>query len=61
MGRAVVVRALEGGGDLDRFIAEHGLAAAGDVLLVANAGAYGRSMASSYNLRQPPEEIVLPA
>jgi len=32
----------------------------GDVLLVANAGAYGRSMASSYNLRQPPEEIVLP-
>ena len=24
----------------------------GDVLLVANAGAYGRSMASSYNLRQ---------
>jgi diaminopimelate decarboxylase/aspartate kinase len=32
----------------------------GDVLLIANAGAYGRSMASSYNLRQPPEEIVLP-
>ena len=31
----------------------------GDVLLVANAGAYGRSMASSYNLRAPPEEIVL--
>lgn len=31
----------------------------GDVLLVANAGAYGRSMASSYNLRLPPEEIVL--
>jgi diaminopimelate decarboxylase/aspartate kinase len=31
----------------------------GDVLLVANAGAYGRAMASSYNLRQPPEEIVL--
>ena len=31
----------------------------GDVLLVANAGAYGRSMASSYNLREPPEEIVL--
>jgi diaminopimelate decarboxylase len=26
---------------------------------VANAGAYGRAMASSYNLRQPPEEIVL--
>jgi bifunctional diaminopimelate decarboxylase / aspartate kinase len=33
----------------------------GDVLLIANAGAYGRSMASSYNLRQPPEEIILPA
>lgn len=31
----------------------------GDVLLVANAGAYGRAMASQYNLRQPPEEIVL--
>jgi len=33
----------------------------GDVLLIANAGAYGRSMASSYNLRHPPEEIVLGA
>jgi diaminopimelate decarboxylase/aspartate kinase len=32
----------------------------GDVLLIANTGAYGRSMASSYNLRQPPEEIILP-
>ena len=31
----------------------------GDVLLIANAGAYGRSMASSYNLREPPAEIVL--
>ncbi len=31
----------------------------GDVLLVANVGAYGRSMASNYNLRQPPEEILL--
>ncbi|MET0280460.1 MAG: bifunctional aspartate kinase/diaminopimelate decarboxylase [Steroidobacteraceae bacterium] len=31
----------------------------GDVLLVANTGAYGRSMASSYNLRPPPEELVL--
>jgi diaminopimelate decarboxylase/aspartate kinase len=31
----------------------------GDVLLIANAGAYGRSMASSYNLREPPEEIIL--
>jgi diaminopimelate decarboxylase/aspartate kinase len=33
----------------------------GDVLLIANAGAYGRSMASSYNLRAPPVEIVLAA
>jgi diaminopimelate decarboxylase/aspartate kinase len=32
----------------------------GDVLLIANTGAYGRSMASAYNLRQPPEELVLP-
>jgi bifunctional diaminopimelate decarboxylase / aspartate kinase len=31
----------------------------GDVLLVANTGAYGRSMASSYNLRAPPDEIIL--
>lgn len=31
----------------------------GDVLLVANAGAYGRAMASEYNLRPPPEERVL--
>ncbi len=31
----------------------------GDVLLIANVGAYGRSMASSYNLRQPPEELLL--
>jgi diaminopimelate decarboxylase/aspartate kinase len=31
----------------------------GDVLLLANAGAYGRSMASNYNLRAPPEEILL--
>jgi diaminopimelate decarboxylase/aspartate kinase len=31
----------------------------GDVLLIANAGAYGRSMASNYNLRSPPEEIIL--
>jgi len=31
----------------------------GDVLLVANAGAYARSMASNYNLREPPEELLL--
>jgi diaminopimelate decarboxylase/aspartate kinase len=33
----------------------------GDVLLVANAGAYGRVMSSSYNLREPAEEVLLPA
>ncbi len=32
----------------------------GDVLLIANVGAYGRSMASTYNLRPPPAEILLP-
>jgi diaminopimelate decarboxylase/aspartate kinase len=31
----------------------------GDVMLIANAGAYGRAMASQYNLRQPPEELML--
>jgi diaminopimelate decarboxylase/aspartate kinase len=31
----------------------------GDVLLVANAGAYGRVMSSSYNLREPAEELFL--
>ena len=31
----------------------------GDVLLIENAGAYGASMASRYNLREPAEEIVL--
>ena len=31
----------------------------GDVLLVANAGAYGRSMSSNYNLRAPAVERVL--
>jgi diaminopimelate decarboxylase/aspartate kinase len=31
----------------------------GDVLLIANAGAYGRAMASSYNLREPPEELMI--
>jgi diaminopimelate decarboxylase/aspartate kinase len=31
----------------------------GDVLLIANTGAYGRAMASNYNLRPPPEELVL--
>lgn len=31
----------------------------GDLVLIANAGAYGRVMGSSYNLREPAEEIVL--
>ena len=33
---------------------------AGDVLLIANAGAYGAVMSSSYNLRPPATETVLP-
>ena len=31
----------------------------GDLLLIATAGAYGRAMSSSYNLREPAVEIVL--
>ena len=31
----------------------------GDVLLIENAGAYGMAMASRYNSREPPEEVVL--
>lgn len=31
----------------------------GDVLLIANTGAYGRCMSSHYNLRPPAQEIVL--
>jgi diaminopimelate decarboxylase/aspartate kinase len=31
----------------------------GDVLLIANAGAYGHSMSSHYNLRAPATEIML--
>ncbi len=31
----------------------------GDVLLIANAGAYGHAMASSYNLRAPAPELVM--
>jgi len=36
-------------------------AAEGDVLLIANAGAYGRVMSSRYNLREPAGEWLLPA
>jgi diaminopimelate decarboxylase/aspartate kinase len=35
--------------------------AEGDVLLIANAGAYGHVMSSSYNLRPPAAELVLSA
>jgi bifunctional diaminopimelate decarboxylase / aspartate kinase len=31
----------------------------GDVLLISNAGAYGRVMSSEYNLRTPAEELLL--
>jgi diaminopimelate decarboxylase/aspartate kinase len=31
----------------------------GDVMLIAQAGAYGAAMASHYNLREPAREIVL--
>jgi bifunctional diaminopimelate decarboxylase / aspartate kinase len=31
----------------------------GDVLLIATAGAYGRSMSSRYNLREPAREFVI--
>jgi diaminopimelate decarboxylase/aspartate kinase len=31
----------------------------GDVVLIAQAGAYGAAMASHYNLREPAAEMVL--
>jgi len=31
----------------------------GDVLLIANTGAYGRAMSSRYNLREPATELIL--
>jgi diaminopimelate decarboxylase/aspartate kinase len=31
----------------------------GDVLLIANTGAYGRAMSSHYNLRKPAQERFL--
>ncbi|MBI4816760.1 MAG: bifunctional aspartate kinase/diaminopimelate decarboxylase [Deltaproteobacteria bacterium] len=39
-----------------RFLPE---ARVGDVMLIANAGAYGHAMSSSYNLRSPAEELVI--
>jgi diaminopimelate decarboxylase/aspartate kinase len=35
------------------------VSAEGDIILIANAGAYGRVMSSRYNRRNPPGEIVL--
>jgi diaminopimelate decarboxylase/aspartate kinase len=40
----------------DRFLPEP---REGDVLLIAQAGAYGAVMASRYNLREPAAEVVL--
>jgi diaminopimelate decarboxylase/aspartate kinase len=34
-------------------------ASEGDVILIANAGAYGRVMSSQYNLREPADEVVI--
>ena len=31
----------------------------GDIILIANTGAYGRVMASHYNRRSPAEEVVI--
>jgi len=31
----------------------------GDIMLIANTGAYGRVMSSHYNRRSPPEELIL--
>ena len=31
----------------------------GDVLLIANTGAYGRAMSSNYNLRAPAVELMI--
>ena len=48
--------------DYNELIAESRLLPSseeGDVLLIANAGAYGRVMASSYNRRKPAEELIL--
>ncbi len=42
---------------LDRLLPE---CREGDLILIANTGAYGAAMASRYNLREPAEELVLP-
>ena len=45
----------------DRFGVDHLLPPTeeGDVLLIANVGAYGYTMASRYNMREPAEEVVI--
>jgi diaminopimelate decarboxylase/aspartate kinase len=35
------------------------ISAEGDIMLIANTGAYGRVMSSHYNRRSPPEELTL--
>lgn len=40
----------------DRMMPE---ARSGDVMLIANAGAYGRVMSSEYNLREPAAELII--
>ena len=60
-GRYTVVGPICESGDVlgdDRALPD---CAEGDVLLIANAGAYGRAMASEYNLREPAEELLLEA
>ena len=41
---------------LDRLLPE---CREGDIILIANTGAYGATMASRYNLREPAEEVIL--
>lgn len=41
---------------LDRLLPE---SHEGDIMLIANAGAYGAAMASHYNLREPATEVIL--
>ncbi|MFH5883686.1 bifunctional aspartate kinase/diaminopimelate decarboxylase [Halalkalibaculum sp. DA3122] len=41
---------------IDRLLPE---SREGDVILVANAGAYGHVMSSSYNMREPASEVVI--
>jgi diaminopimelate decarboxylase/aspartate kinase len=58
-GLADVVGPICESGDIlghDRLLPQ---SAEGDVLLIANTGAYGHTMSSHYNLRDPAEELVL--